>query len=369
MGRRRIKKVFTGSTDNWTLVTEKRFVYKGFKQIAELDASDTIQRSYVWNGETPLTMTDSDGTFYYVTDNNKNVTMLIDSNDTVRATYEYSPFGKITAMTGDKADDNPIRFSSEYFDQETGLVYFNFRYYSPELGRWLSRDPIEEWGGINLYGMLGNDTVNQWDLWGLSACGYWWGVGQVFLGYGDAVVGIAQGIYQLGRHPINSIMGIGSAIANYDQTWDAIVSDYSDRTGSLRGQGSIVGEILITIGTVGYGASTSAGSKTSRIANLLKKITKKAPKSGVKLTGKIELHHLLPKAREFKKFFKGAGLDVEKFKIPLDKAIHRLKPSGLHTNAGGNWNKVWREFMKANPNATKKQILNQLNNMKKQSGL
>ena len=168
MGRRRIKKVFTGSTDNWTLVTEKRFVYKGFKQIAELDASDTIQRSYVWNGETPLTMTDSDGTFYYVTDNNKNVTMLIDSNDTVRATYEYSPFGKITNMTGDKADDNPIRFSSEYHDQETGLVYFNFRYYSPELGRWLSRDPIAEWGGVNLYGMVGNDPVNLWDYLGLG---------------------------------------------------------------------------------------------------------------------------------------------------------------------------------------------------------
>lgn len=72
-----------------------------------------------------------------------------------------------------------------------------------------------------------------------------------------------------------------------------------------------------------------------------------AAKSAPKLTGVIEQHHLLPKAKEFSKFFKRAGLDVEKFKIPLDKAVHRLKPTGVHTNAGGNWNKVWREFFKA----------------------
>ena len=37
-----------------------------------------------------------------------------------------------------------FRFSSEYHDSETNLVYYNYRYYSPELGRWLSRDPIGE---------------------------------------------------------------------------------------------------------------------------------------------------------------------------------------------------------------------------------
>ena len=55
---------------------------------------------------------------------------------------------------------------------ETGLVYYNYRYYSPELGRWLSRDPIEEQGGYNLYGMLGNGIVNNWDQWGYGHA--WW---------------------------------------------------------------------------------------------------------------------------------------------------------------------------------------------------
>jgi RHS repeat-associated protein len=56
-----------------------------------------------------------------------------------------------------KAPACPFRFSSEHLDSKTGLVYYN--YYCPELGRWLKRDPIEENGGWNLYGMLGNDPV------------------------------------------------------------------------------------------------------------------------------------------------------------------------------------------------------------------
>ena len=76
-----------------------------------------------------------------------------------------------------------------------------------------------------------------------------------------------------------------------------------------------------------------------------------------------ELHHLLPQAKKFSAFFKKAGLDIEKFKVPLDKALHRLKPGGLHTKEGGNWNKVWEGFMEKNPNAKKGEILNQMKKM------
>jgi len=53
------------------------------------------------------------------------------------------------------------------YDIASGVTYYGFRYYDAETGRWLSRDPIEESGGLNLYGMVGNDAVNQWDLLGL----------------------------------------------------------------------------------------------------------------------------------------------------------------------------------------------------------
>jgi hypothetical protein len=45
--------------------------------------------------------------------------------------------------------------------------YNGYRYYDPQTGRWPSRDPIEEDGGINLYGFVGNDGVNDWDMLGL----------------------------------------------------------------------------------------------------------------------------------------------------------------------------------------------------------
>ncbi|MBE6402047.1 MAG: RHS repeat-associated core domain-containing protein [Verrucomicrobia bacterium] len=51
---------------------------------------------------------------------------------------------------------NPFRFSSEYYDPELDLVYYNYRHYSPSLGRFLSRDPIAEQGGLNLYRFINN---------------------------------------------------------------------------------------------------------------------------------------------------------------------------------------------------------------------
>jgi RHS repeat-associated protein len=53
------------------------------------------------------------------------------------------------------------------------VMYYGYRFYDPETGRWPSRDPIAEDGGINLYGFVGNDGVRNWDLLGLS----WFGFG------------------------------------------------------------------------------------------------------------------------------------------------------------------------------------------------
>ena len=107
-------------------------------------------------------------TYYYVTDGNKNVTALLDADGVRVAKYTYNPFGRILNSEGALAEINPFRFSSEYHDDETGLVYYNYRYYSPELGRWIKRDPIEEEGGVNLYAMVWNDSINLVDFLGLG---------------------------------------------------------------------------------------------------------------------------------------------------------------------------------------------------------
>jgi hypothetical protein len=47
------------------------------------------------------------------------------------------------------------------------VAYYGYRYYDPQTGRWPSRDPIEELGGINLYGFVGNSPLNIYDVLGL----------------------------------------------------------------------------------------------------------------------------------------------------------------------------------------------------------
>ncbi len=51
----------------------------------------------------------------------------------------------------------------------SGVCYYGFRYYNPQTGRWLSKDPLAERGGVNLYGMIGNNAVNEVDYLGLQS--------------------------------------------------------------------------------------------------------------------------------------------------------------------------------------------------------
>jgi len=104
-------------------------------------------------------------------DGNGNVAALVDAaNGNVAARYEYGPFAEPVRVTGPMAKVNPVCFSTKYTDRETDFLYYGYRYYSPSTGRWLSRDPIEEEGGQNLYGFIGNAPSDDWDWYGLCAC-------------------------------------------------------------------------------------------------------------------------------------------------------------------------------------------------------
>jgi RHS repeat-associated protein len=167
-GRRTYKKTYSWTSGAWSLTQHLKFAYYGFKLLAEYDgATDILLRRYFWSDDKLEWMYNGSSVYYYVVDGNKNITALVDSSGNIAAEYSYDPFGKIIAQSGAMADINPFRFSSEYFDAETGLVYYNFRYYSPDLRRWLSRDPIGENGGVNLYAMVNNNPVSYIDLLGM----------------------------------------------------------------------------------------------------------------------------------------------------------------------------------------------------------
>ncbi|PXA02935.1 hypothetical protein DDZ13_14630 [Coraliomargarita sinensis] len=75
-------------------------------------------------------------------------------------------FGEPLRETGPNAEALNFRFSTKYQDLETELLYYGFRYYDPVTGRWPSRDPIEEQGGLNLYGFVANNPIGYIDILG-----------------------------------------------------------------------------------------------------------------------------------------------------------------------------------------------------------
>jgi RHS repeat-associated protein len=97
-------------------------------------------------------------------DGNGNVVALVNAADgTVAANYEYDPFGQMIRRTGPMASANPMRFSTQYADDNAKDIKYLYRDYSPNTGRWLCRDSIEEQGGANLYGVVGNSPVTRFD--------------------------------------------------------------------------------------------------------------------------------------------------------------------------------------------------------------
>jgi RHS repeat-associated protein len=81
--------------------------------------------------------------------------------------YEYDAYGNVIASGGAYATANTFRFSTKYWDDESGLGYWGQRYYDPRFGRWLNRDPIGELGGTALYVYASNAPTLHVDFNGL----------------------------------------------------------------------------------------------------------------------------------------------------------------------------------------------------------
>ena len=170
---RRVKKVTPEATttyfyDGWNLVEERIAHTNG--------ATSTIR--YYWGKDLSGTLQGAGGIggllylaiygaiYVPLYDSTGNVTHYCNENGAVVASFAYDAFGKTIIQSGSLADIFRHRFSTKYFDAETGLYYYGYRFYSPPLMRWLNRDPIGERGGMNLYGFCGNSSICRYDKYG-----------------------------------------------------------------------------------------------------------------------------------------------------------------------------------------------------------
>jgi RHS repeat-associated protein len=184
-GRRVRKTVSIRSGNKWVVSTDAKFIYDGWNCVLEANASDAVQRRYMWGLDLSgsgqgaggvggmLAVQDvagTNGVNFVAFDGNGNVAALVRSKDgTVSANYEYGPFGEVLRSSGTMAKANPIRFSTKYQDDESDLVYYGYRYYNPTTGRWNERDMAGENACPNLYVALKNNCENDIDVLGLDS--------------------------------------------------------------------------------------------------------------------------------------------------------------------------------------------------------
>jgi len=105
------------------------------------------------------------GAYFYSRDHLGSIREMTDASGTVVARYDYDPFGRSTTVIGTNKPD--FNFTGLYRHSPSNLDLAVYRAYDPDLGRWLSRDPIAELGGVNLYAYVADNPVHARDPFGL----------------------------------------------------------------------------------------------------------------------------------------------------------------------------------------------------------
>ncbi len=178
--RKRIEKDYAWNGSTWIETNEVHFIYDGYLVLQEryydpqhptdipldsitytrgVDLSGTLQGAGgiggllartdmgQWIAGTPW------ATAYYFADAQGNVDALVYTNGLMAAEYEYDPYGNIVSMSGPLAGANKYRFSSKEWNDNASLYYYGFRFYDPNLQRWVNRDLITELGFLSLWGL------------------------------------------------------------------------------------------------------------------------------------------------------------------------------------------------------------------------
>jgi len=206
--RTRTESRWTGSDPMmyWEITSATRYIYDGMRVIQErtdeniptasytrgTDLSGSLEGAGGIGGLLARSSGYSSGNWttndFYFSDANGNVTYMIDGSQAMAAAYRYDPFGNTISQNGALADANIYRFSSKEIHVVSGMYYYGYRFYDPNLQRWLNRDPLSDEAnlqrsrhysphrieftlGANLFTPMRNAVPNVYDSDGAIAIG------------------------------------------------------------------------------------------------------------------------------------------------------------------------------------------------------
>ncbi|WP_445941478.1 RHS repeat domain-containing protein [Pseudomonas syringae group genomosp. 3] len=135
---------------------QKHFLWQGLRMLREESPEQSSLYLYEPGSYAPLARVDQregedkNKVYYYHTDQIGTPLEMTDAEGQIVWQAKYAPWGLIKQLVVNEVEQN-LRFQGQYFDVETGLHYNTFRYYDPEIGRFITQDPIRLSGGDNLY--------------------------------------------------------------------------------------------------------------------------------------------------------------------------------------------------------------------------
>ena len=153
--------------DGGTTLSDRRFIWVENELVEQRSGTSTtaVQRYF------PQGVRQGTNNYFYAKDHLGSIREVVDNSGAVVARYDYDPYGRRTKLSG--SFDSDFGFTGHYFHEPSDFHFAPFRAYSAELGRWINRDPIQELGGVNLYGYVMNSPSNFVDPLGLKTCGSW----------------------------------------------------------------------------------------------------------------------------------------------------------------------------------------------------
>ena len=240
--------------------------------VGEYDDGGNLITRYDY-GFQALASYDSNGDVsFFTASGGGNVGGLTDASGAVQDTYFYDPFGNLIHSTG--ASDNPLQYVGLFGVREAGpgLYYMRNRFYSPELGQFLSEDPLRSITGVSrIY--ASNDPIGFIDPTGLYE-GQGYDIGSSLLGIVGGILGVAVGVVAApvtgGVSTVAAVAGAYSIGANIGNLFNAIVGTkpvLSDNLGQDLGKGIDAAAGTETFESIGAIADLAVGVLTARVAS------------------------------------------------------------------------------------------------------